>query len=79
MNGAELARVARQADLLGDFKLKEQYSQMSVTGREKIDDRECTSSSERRHPHLLPGLLRPVEPKNYSSMRKLDYYCGGPC
>lgn len=40
MNSAELARVARQADLLGDFALKEQYSQMSVTGREKIDDRE---------------------------------------
>src|SRR6266404_120671 len=40
MNTAELARVARQADLLGDFALKEQYSQMSVTGREKIDDRE---------------------------------------
>lgn len=39
MNSAELARVARQADLLGDFKLKEQYSQMRVTGREKIDDR----------------------------------------
>ena len=40
MNSAELTRVARQADLLGDFALKEQYSQMSVTGREKIDDRE---------------------------------------
>jgi hypothetical protein len=40
MNGNELARIARQADLLGDFKLKEQYSQMSVTGREKIDDRD---------------------------------------
>ena len=40
MNIAEVARVARQADLLGDFALKEQYSQMSVTGREKIDDRE---------------------------------------
>lgn len=40
MNSAEVARVARQADLLGDFKLKDQYSQMSVTGREKIDDRE---------------------------------------
>jgi hypothetical protein len=40
MNTAELTRVARQADLLGDFALREQYSQMSVTGREKIDDRE---------------------------------------
>ena len=40
MNSAELARVSRQADLLGDFALKEQYSQMSVTGREKIDERE---------------------------------------
>ena len=40
MNTAEFARVTRQADLLGDFALKERYSQMSVTGREKIDDRE---------------------------------------
>lgn len=40
MNSAELTRFARQADLLGDFALKEQYSRMSVTGREKIDDRE---------------------------------------
>jgi Photosynthetic reaction centre cytochrome C subunit len=40
MNTAEITRVTRQADLLGDFALKEQYSQMSVTGREKIDDRE---------------------------------------
>ena len=40
MNTVELARVTRQADLLGDFALKKQYSQMSVTGREKIDDRE---------------------------------------
>jgi hypothetical protein len=41
MNSAELARIARQADLLGDFKLREQYSQMSVTGREKIDDHDA--------------------------------------
>ena len=40
MNSAELARFARQADLLGDFALKDQYSQMVVIGREKIDDRE---------------------------------------
>lgn len=40
MNSTELARFARQADLLGDFALKDQYSQMTVTGREKIDDRE---------------------------------------
>jgi hypothetical protein len=40
MNAAELARVTRQANLLGDFAIREQYSQMSVTGREKIDDRE---------------------------------------
>ena len=41
MNSAELARFARQADLLGDFALKDQYSLMTVTGREKIDDREA--------------------------------------
>ena len=40
MNSAELARVAGQADLLGDFNLKGQYSQMSVKGKEEIDGRE---------------------------------------
>lgn len=40
MNRTELAPFARQADLLRDFKLKDQYSEMRVTGREKIDDRE---------------------------------------
>ena len=40
MNSAELTRIARQADLLADFKMRGQYAQMSVIGREKIDDRE---------------------------------------
>jgi len=40
MNSGEIARFARQADFLGEFKLKEQYSQLSVTGRDKFDDRE---------------------------------------
>lgn len=40
MNSAELANVARRADLLENFKLKEQYSLMSVTGRGRIDDRD---------------------------------------
>src|SRR5258708_7739713 len=32
MNGSELTRAARQADLLGDFALEEQYSKLSLTG-----------------------------------------------
>ena len=40
MNPAELARIKRQADLYGDLKLKERYSKMDVTGREKIGDNE---------------------------------------
>ena len=40
MNSGELARMARQADFLWPFRLKEKYSQMSVTGRERIDDHE---------------------------------------
>lgn len=40
MNSAELARVTRTADLLGEFALKQQYSQMTVMGRQTIDNRE---------------------------------------
>lgn len=36
----ELARVARIADFLWPFRLKEKYSQMSVTGKDRIDDHE---------------------------------------
>ena len=37
---SELARVARTADFLWPFRLKEKYSQMSVTGKERIDAQE---------------------------------------
>lgn len=40
MNPGELTRMARQADFLWPFRLKEKYAQMSVTGKEKIDDHE---------------------------------------
>lgn len=40
MTSAETARIKRQADFYKDLKLKEQYSRMSVTGRERIDNRE---------------------------------------
>jgi photosynthetic reaction center cytochrome c subunit len=40
MNSTELARIVRQADLFGDFKLKEQYTEMSVSGRDRMDGRE---------------------------------------
>jgi photosynthetic reaction center cytochrome c subunit len=36
----ELARVARTADFLWPFRLKETYSQMSVTSKERINDHE---------------------------------------
>ena len=41
MNSGEVARIKRQADLSKDLKLKDQYSRMSVTGTEKIGDREA--------------------------------------
>jgi hypothetical protein len=41
MNSGEVARIKRQADLSKDLKLKDQYSRMSVTGAEKIGDREA--------------------------------------
>jgi len=37
---SELARLARIADFLWPFRLNEKYSQMSVTGKERIDDHE---------------------------------------
>ena len=65
MSAGELARIKRQADLLGDFKLRERYSAMSVVGREKIDDREAwvveAQSADRRTEKLFfdieTGLL----------------------
>ena len=65
MSAGELARIKRQADLLGDFKLRERYSTMSVVGREKIDDREAyvveAQSADRRTEKLFfdteTGLL----------------------
>jgi photosynthetic reaction center cytochrome c subunit len=40
MSGVEVARVKRQADLYNDLRLREQYSKVSVTGKEKIDGQE---------------------------------------
>src|SRR5262249_48390581 len=37
---SELARLARIADFLWPFRIKETYSQMSVTGKERIDEHE---------------------------------------
>jgi hypothetical protein len=65
MNSAELARVARQADLLADFKLREQYSEMSVRSRERIDDREAYvvealggQAQEPARTPALPGIAQ---------------------
>ena len=41
MNNAEVVRITRQGDLYKDVRLKEQYSKTSVTGKEKIGDREA--------------------------------------
>ncbi len=41
MSNVELALMKRQADFYRDLKLKDQYSRMSVTGTEKIGDREA--------------------------------------
>lgn len=41
LNSVEVARIKRQADLYKDLKLKEQYSTMSVIGKEKLGEREA--------------------------------------
>ena len=41
MNSVEVARIKREADFYKDLKLKEQYSKMTVIGKEKIGDREA--------------------------------------
>lgn len=41
MSNAEVSSIKRQADLYKYLKLKDQYSQMSVIGREKIGDHEA--------------------------------------
>ena len=66
MNSAELARVKRQADLYADLKLREQYSKVSVTGKEKIGERELyvvdarslENKSERLYFDVKDGFLR---------------------
>src|SRR6185295_6038682 len=65
MGAGELARIKRQADLLGEFKLRERYSAMAVAGREKVDDGEAyvveAQSADRRTEKLFfdvqSGLL----------------------
>ncbi len=41
MNNAEAADIKRQTDLYKDMKLKEQYSKITVTGKERIGDRQA--------------------------------------
>lgn len=40
LTAAEIARLKNQADLFADFKIKERYSTLKVTGKEKIGSRE---------------------------------------
>jgi len=40
MNAAEVERIKREADLYTDLRLKEQFSTMTLIGKEKIDNRE---------------------------------------
>ena len=41
MNSAQLARMKRDVDLYKDLNLREQYSRTTVTGKEKIGDRDA--------------------------------------
>lgn len=41
LSGGELAQMKRRADFYRDFRLKEQYSKMAVSGKEKIGGREA--------------------------------------
>jgi hypothetical protein len=41
LNSAQLARMKREVDLYRDVNLRERYSRMAVTGKEKVGDREA--------------------------------------
>jgi len=66
MNAVELARVKRQADLYSDLKLKDQYSKLSVIGKEKVGEletyvlegRSLENKTERLYFDVNTGFLR---------------------
>jgi hypothetical protein len=41
LNSAQIARMKREVDLYRDVNLRERYSRMAVTGKEKVGDREA--------------------------------------
>ena len=65
MTAAELAQIKRQADFFDSLKLKERYSQPSVTARERLGDREVyvvearsvANKSERLYFDVKSGFL----------------------
>ena len=66
LNAVELARVKRQADLYSDLKLKDQYSKVSVMGKEQLgefetyvlDARSLENKTERLYFDVKTGFLR---------------------
>jgi len=66
MNPIELARFKRQVDLYGDLKLREQYSRLSVIGKENIggdeayvlDARSLENKAERLYFDVKTGFIR---------------------
>lgn len=66
MNAVELARVKRQADLYSDLKLKDQYSRISVIGKEQLGEletyvleaRSLENKIERLYFDVKTGFLR---------------------
>ena len=66
MNAVELARVKRQADLYSDLKLKDQYSKISVVGKEQLGEletyvlegRSLENKIERLYFDVKTGFLR---------------------
>ena len=66
MNAVELARVKRQADLYSDLNLKDQYSKISVIGKEQLGEletyvlegRSVENKTERLYFDVKTGFLR---------------------
>ena len=66
MNAVELARVKRQADLYSDLKLKDQYSKISVIGKEQLGEletyvleaRSLENRAEKLYFDVKTGFLR---------------------
>jgi hypothetical protein len=61
MNSAEVSRIKRDADLSKDLKLKERYSKMQVTGKERLGEHEVFAIEARSLEDKTERLLFDVK------------------